>query len=91
MSPLMRQSVAVDVVHMAPPGAATAVYPMIGEPPSEADAVHATSTTASPAVAVTPVGAPGTSTMSIRWSSTSPSGAGPDGESPPAELTRKRA
>src|SRR5450631_72845 len=51
---------AVEVV--CPPGAAVTVYPVIGEPPSLVGAVHDTTAWLFPAVADTPVGAPGTVT-----------------------------
>ena len=47
--------VVVAVEHVAPPGAAVAVYAVIGEPPSEAGAVHATAAAAVRGPAVTPV------------------------------------
>ena len=48
------------VEHDAPPGEAVAVYPVTGEPPSDAGADHETTADALPATAVTPVGAPAT-------------------------------
>src|SRR5664280_1735427 len=53
---------APPVVAVAPPGVAVTVYPVIGEPPLLAGAVHDTTAWALPAVAVTPVGAPATVT-----------------------------
>jgi hypothetical protein len=47
-------------VHVAPPGDAVTVYPVIGEPPDDTGAVHETVTWAFPGVPDTPVGAPGT-------------------------------
>ena len=47
------------VVALAPPGLAVMVYPVIGDPPLLAGAVHDTWAWPLPAVAVTPVGAPG--------------------------------
>ena len=48
-----------DVVQVSPPGVLVAVYELIGLPPVVAGAVHDTVAWASPAVAETPVGAPG--------------------------------
>ena len=47
------------VVALTPPGMAVTVYPVIGEPPLLTGAVHDTWAWPLPAVAVTPVGAPG--------------------------------
>jgi phosphoribosylcarboxyaminoimidazole (NCAIR) mutase len=60
VSPLTAQDRPPPVTHVAPPGEAVTVYPVIGLPPSEDGAIHMTSAEALPAVAVTPVGAPGT-------------------------------
>jgi len=46
-------------VHVLPPGLDVAVYPVIGAPPFDGGADHETATWASPATAVTLVGAPG--------------------------------
>jgi hypothetical protein len=57
------ETVAVNapvVVAVAPPGVAVTVYPVIGEPPLLAGAVHDTAAWLLPAMAVTAVGAPGT-------------------------------
>ena len=51
--------VAVIPVHVEHAGDDAIVYPVIGEPPSLTGAVHDTTADASPAVANTPVGAPG--------------------------------
>ena len=48
-----------DVVQVSPPGVLVAVYELIGLPPVVAGAVHDTVAWASPAVAETPLGAPG--------------------------------
>ena len=56
------ETVAVNapvVVAVAPPGVAVTVYPVIGEPPLLAGAVHDTWAWLLPAVAVTAVGEPG--------------------------------
>jgi hypothetical protein len=64
--PLLRPLTTVFVVTLAftdanwPPGEAVAVYPVIGDPPSLVGAIHETEAWALPAVALTPVGAPGT-------------------------------
>jgi hypothetical protein len=47
------------VVQVIPPGDEVAVYPVIGEPPSEAGAVQETRAEALPGAAATPVGAEG--------------------------------
>ena len=52
--------VAPVVVAVRPPGEAVTVYPVTGDPPSLAGAVHDTPAWACPPVAVTAVGAPGT-------------------------------
>ena len=49
-----------DVVHVPEPGVPVTVYPVIAEPPSLAGALQETVACASPADAVTAVGAPGT-------------------------------
>ncbi len=49
-----------------PPGLEVTVYDVIGEPPLEAGAVKLTVACALPAVAMTPVGAPGTARGLIR-------------------------
>ena len=57
------ETVAVNapvVVAVAPPGVAVTVYPVIGEPPLLAGAVHDTWAWLLPAMAVTAVGAAGT-------------------------------
>jgi hypothetical protein len=48
------------VVHVAPPGLATAVYPVIGLAPSDTGADHESETCPFPGVVVFNVGAPGT-------------------------------
>ena len=48
------------VVAVTPPGSDVTVYPVIGLPPSEVGAVHATTARTSSGVADTPLGAPGT-------------------------------
>ncbi len=61
------------LAHVAPPGEAVTVYPVIAEPPVETGAVHATVTTPLVWLAVTPVGAVGaraTDHLSWRYSST---------------------
>ena len=47
-------------LHVRPPGDEVAVYVVMAAPPSLAGAVHETTAEALPAVADTPVGAPGT-------------------------------
>ena len=48
------------VEHVAPPGLAVTVYPVIADPPLEFGVAHDTVAWPLPDVAVTPVGAPGT-------------------------------
>lgn len=50
----------VAVVHRAPPGDDDTAYEVIGEPPSEDGALHATVADPTPGWAVTLMGAPGT-------------------------------
>ena len=50
----------LDVVAVTPPGSDVTVYSVIGQPPSEAGAVHETTARTSCGVADTPLGAPGT-------------------------------
>lgn len=50
----------VTEVHVADPGEAVAVYPVIAEPPVDAGAVQVSDTCESPVVPVRAVGAPGT-------------------------------
>ena len=57
----MSQVVAPVVVHVAPPGLAVAVYPVMGEPPLLVGAVHSTLAVVPSAVATTSVGALGKS------------------------------
>jgi len=54
--------VVVTPVHAGHAGDGAIVYPVIAEPPSLTGAVHDTTAEASPAVADTPVGAPGADT-----------------------------
>jgi hypothetical protein len=56
--PVIVQLVPVDV-QVPPPGLAVAVYPVTGEPPVAAGAVHEAASWVFPGVSVTPVGAPG--------------------------------
>jgi len=65
--PLVNPETTQDVLgaatrHVAPPGDAVTVYDVIGEPPLLVGAVNETTADPSWAVAVTAVGAPGTST-----------------------------
>ena len=53
------------VVALAPPGLAVTVYPVIGDPPLLAGAVHNTWAWPLPAVADTPVGAPATVELGV--------------------------
>jgi hypothetical protein len=55
----MVHEVVLVVTHRAPPGLAVAVYPVIGDPPVEVGALQDTVARPFPAVAETPVGAPG--------------------------------
>jgi hypothetical protein len=57
--PVIVQPVVADE-QVDPPGLAVAVYPVIGEPPFDAGALHVTASCAFPGVSATPVGAPGT-------------------------------
>lgn len=58
-NPRTSQEVPV-VVHCRDPGEDVTVYPVMAEPPSPAGPLHETVADPSPAVALTPVGAPGT-------------------------------
>ena len=53
----------VDALAVRPPGLLVTVYPVIGEPPAFAGTAKLTDAWASPAVAVTPVGADGAVTV----------------------------
>ena len=59
VNPVTLTDVAPVVDPVAPPGDAVTVYPVMGEPPLEAGAVHDTVANAFPATADTAVGAPG--------------------------------
>ena len=59
LSPVIVAVVPPVVVALTPPGVAVIVYPLIVDPPSLNGAVQDTKPCASPAVAATPVGAPG--------------------------------
>ncbi len=56
--PVTVQVVALDEVHVAPPGLAVAVYPVTPPVPPDDGAVHETTTWVLPATPETPVGAP---------------------------------
>ncbi|MGB7962835.1 MAG: hypothetical protein WCF12_07750 [Propionicimonas sp.] len=58
--PVIVHEVAPAVVHVVPPGAAFTVYAVITDPPFLAGATHLTAEEAFDALALTPVGAPGT-------------------------------
>jgi hypothetical protein len=60
VSPVSVAEVAMIVVALAPPGDAVTVYPVTGEPPLLAGAVHDTTAWVFPPVAITAIGDPGT-------------------------------
>lgn len=62
VKPLTVHDVAPVVVHWKPPGDEVTVYPVIAVPPLSVGAVQLIDADASPPVAITLVGAPGTVT-----------------------------
>src|SRR5665213_3155988 len=68
--PLVRPATITEVAEapaatVAPPGETVTVYPVIGDPPSDAGGLHWTVADPLPAVAVPMVGAPGTAAVGV--------------------------
>ena len=81
VKPLTTTDVAPEIVAVAPPGVAVAVYEVIGEPPLFEGATHDTVAAPFPATAVTAVGAPGTVGADARRTNI-PAMYAPDGDRP---------
>jgi hypothetical protein len=75
-NPDTEHDTAPNVEHEPPPGDAVTVYPVTEDPPVTDGATHDTTTLASPATPDTPVGAPGTSSVTA---DTVPAGLEPAG------------